>query len=98
MTIGEIRQGIEQLQRKDARQAQILNGWLRDLTRFYSDRLLAIDTAVADEWGRLRAIRSVPVVDAFLAATARVHGLTLVTRNEPDFTGLGVATVNPSGL
>lgn len=96
VTIGEIRQGIEQLQRRDARQAQILNGWLLDLTRLYSDRLLAIDAAVADEWGRLRAIRSVPVVDAFLAATARVHGLTLVTRNEPDFAGLGVTTVNPS--
>ena len=98
VTIGEIRQGIEQLQRRDARQAQVLNAWLVDLTRFYSDRLLAIDAAVADEWGRLRAIRSVPVVDAFLAATARVHGLTLATRNEPDFAGLGVTTVNPSRM
>ena len=96
VTIGEIRQGIEQLQRRDQRHAQILNVWLRDLTRLYSDRLLAIDAAVADEWGRLRAIRSVPVVDAFLAATARVHGLTLVTRNESDFAGLGVIAVNPS--
>jgi len=96
VTIGEIRQGIEQLQRRDPRRAQFLNGWLRDLTRLYSDRLLAIDAAVADEWGRLRAIRSVPVVDAFLAATARVHGLTLVTRHEPDFAGLGVTTINPS--
>jgi len=96
VTIGDIRQGIEQLRRRDTRQAQILNGWLLDLTRLYSDRVLAIDAAVADEWGRLRAIRSVPVVDAFLAATARVHGLTLVTRNERDFAGLGVTTVNPS--
>src|SRR5260221_239267 len=93
VTIGEIRQGIEQLRHRDTRQAQILNGWLLDLTRLYSDRVLAIDAAVADEWGRLRAIRSVPVVDAFVAATARVHGLTLVTRNERDFAGLRVTTV-----
>lgn len=96
VTIGEIRQGIEQLQRRDARQAQILNGWLLDMTRLYSDRVLPIDADVADEWGRLRAIRSLPVIDAFLAATARVHGLTIVTRNEPDFAGVGVTTVNPS--
>ena len=96
VTIGEIRQGIEQLRRRDARQAHMLNGWLLDLTRLYSDRLLAIDAAVCDDWGRLRAIRSVPVVDALLAATARVHGLTLVTRNEADFAGLGVTTINPS--
>lgn len=96
VTIGEIRQGIEQLRRRNARQAQVLNGWLLDLARLYSDRLLDIDAAVADEWGRLRTIRSVPVVDAFLAATARIHGLTIVTRNEPDFAGLGVTTINPS--
>lgn len=98
VTIGEIRHGIEQLRRRDVRQAQILDGWLLELTRRYSDRLLAIDAAVADEWGRLRAIRSLPVMDAFLGATARVHGLTLVTRNEPDFAGLGVTTLNPSRL
>ena len=62
-----------------------------------SDRLLPVDHTVAEEWGRLRAIRSVPVVDALIAATARVHALTLVTRNEKDVAGLGVATLNPAG-
>ncbi len=54
-----------------------------------------VDTAVAQEWGRLGAIRRVPVVDALLAATANVHGLTLVTRNEQDVAGLGVPVLNP---
>ena len=52
---------------------------------------------MADEWGRLRAGRSLPVVDAFLAATARVRGLTLVTRNERDFRWLDLSVLNPSG-
>ena len=97
MTLAEIRQGIEQLRRRDARQARALDEWMSSLVRQYADRILPIDTPVAEEWGRMRAIRSVPVVDALLAATARVNHLTLVTRNQADFTGLGVETFNPSG-
>ena len=96
VTIGEIRQGIESLRRRDEPQARTLDDWLLEVTLQYRERVLGIDVAVAAEWGRLRAIRSLPVVDAFLAATARVHQLTLVTRNERDFTGLGVDTLNPS--
>ena len=95
ITLGEIRQGLEQLRRRDLRRFQILGRWLDDLTRLYGDRLLPIDGPVADEWGRLRAIRTLPVVDALLAATARVHDLTLVTRNEKDFDNLGVTILNP---
>lgn len=98
ITLGEIRQGVEQLRKRDDRQAQILSKWLDDLTRLYGDRLLPIDGGVADEWGRLRAIRSLPVIDTFLAATARVHSLTLVTRNEKDFKGLGLEILNPFSL
>jgi predicted nucleic acid-binding protein len=50
------------------------------------------------EWGRLRAGRSAPVVDALLAATARVHRLTLVTRNVRDFANLQIRVLNPSSL
>ena len=95
VTIGEIRQGIEQLRRRDATQAQVLSRWLDELGRVYADRVLSIDYAVANEWGQLRARRTVPVIDAFLAATARVHDLTLVTRNVRDFAGLDVATFYP---
>lgn len=95
VTIGEIRQGIEQVRRRDPAQAHALGRWLDDLSRFYADRLLPVDEDVANEWGRLRALRSVPVVDALIAATARVHNLTLVTRNIKDVAGLGVTTLDP---
>lgn len=96
ITLGEIREGIERLRVRDATRAQALGLWLTDLGSLYGDRVLPIDQSVADEWGRLRAIRSLPVVDALLAATARVHGLTLVTRNDRDFKGLNLIILNPT--
>ena len=93
--LGEIRKGIELARLRDPAKARALERWLAELTVGYADRLLVVDTAVAQEWGRLSAIRRVPVVDALLAATANVHGLTLVTRNEQDVAGLGVAVLNP---
>ena len=93
--LGEIRKGIELARLRDPAKARALERWLAELTAGYADRLLVVDTAVAQEWGRLSAIRRVPVVDALLAATANVHGLTLVTRNEQDVAGLGVAVLNP---
>ena len=95
VTLGEIRQGIEQLRERDGRQAAALDRWLTGLIQFYEDRLLDVDGEVAEEWGRLRARRSAPVVDALLAATALVHNLTLVTRNARDFAGLSVRVFNP---
>jgi predicted nucleic acid-binding protein len=97
VSIGEIRQGIEKLRRTDSRQAGALDRWLHGLTQYYEDRLLYADGAVAEEWGRLRAGRNVPVIDALLAATARVHDLTLVTRNVRDFRALPVRVLNPMG-
>jgi hypothetical protein len=96
VTLGEIRQGNEQLRGRDARQAAALDRWLAGLVQFYEDRLLYVDGAVAEEWGRLRAARSAPVVDALLAATARVHNLVLVTRNVRDFASFQVRLLNPS--
>lgn len=61
----------------------------------YADRILPIDGRVADAWGRLGAVRPVPVIDGLLAATARVHDMTLVTRNAPDVEGLGTPVLNP---
>lgn len=97
LSVGEIRQGIEKVRRSDPRQAGALDRWLHGLTQYYEDRLLYADGAVAEEWGRLRAGRNVPVIDALLAATARVHDLTLVTRNVRDFRALPVRVLNPMG-
>jgi predicted nucleic acid-binding protein len=57
--------------------------------------VLAIDARVAEEWGRLSAVRPAPVIDVLLAATARVHGLTLATRNVRDVEWTGVAWIHP---
>ena len=95
LTVGEIRQGIEQLRVKDRPQAAMLDRWITGLVQFYEDRLICVDGEIAEEWGRLRAARPAPVVDAMIAATARVHDLTLVTRNVRDFSKLRVRVLNP---
>ena len=95
LVVGEIRGGIEAVRRRDPRRAGTLERWLVRLARDPADRILPIDRAVAEEWGRLGAVRTVSVVDLLLAATARVHGLTLVTRNVRDVEWTGVPCLNP---
>lgn len=95
LVVGEIRRGIETIRRRDAPHAASLERWLRRLVADHGDRLLPLDLAVAEEWGRLSAIRSASVVDTLLAATARVHGLILATRNVRDVAWTGVDCVNP---
>jgi len=95
LVLGEIRKGLEQLRARDPAQARALEEWLSNVTTAFGDRALPVDSAVADEWGRLNAIRPVAVIDGLLAATAKVHGLTLVTRNETDVRGLGASVLNP---
>ncbi|HEX5598460.1 MAG TPA: type II toxin-antitoxin system VapC family toxin [Micromonosporaceae bacterium] len=95
LVIGEIRQGIEGLRGRDPRQAAALDGWLAGLIRSYSDRILPVSIEVAQEWGRLNIPPQPPVLDGLMAATARVHRLTLVTRNVTDVARTGVPVVNP---
>ena len=98
ITVGEIRQGIAQLRPKRAADAVALDRWLDALMEFYEDRLIFIDGEVADEWGRLQARKPGHAIDRLLAATARVHKLTVVTRNARDFSGLPVKVLNPFSL
>jgi hypothetical protein len=96
LTLGEIRKGIETL--PDPARRLVLLDWLEtDLPAFFAGRILPIDTAVADRWGRLvaQAGRPLPAIDSLLVATAAQHGLTLVTRNLRDVQGLGVQVINP---
>ena len=95
LTIGEIRRGVEAVRTRDLDKARALEAWLQAIMQAFGPRILGIDAAVAESWGRISAIRSVPVVDALLAATASVHGLVLVTRNATDVAGLGVRVLNP---
>jgi len=95
LVIGEIRRGIETLRRRDPHGAGALERWLTQLLHDHGQRVLPIDARVAEEWGRLCALRAGSVIDVLLAATARVHGLTLATRNVRDIEWTGVAWVNP---
>ena len=95
LTVGEIRQGIERLRRKDKEQAEVLERWLHGLQLSYADHIVAVDAAVAEEWGRINVPDPVPVIDGLLAATAKAHGWTLVTRNTADLARSGAALVNP---
>jgi toxin FitB len=95
LVVGEIRGGIEWLRRRDPVQADAYEGWLATLRRDYADRLLPVTAEVADEWGRVNVSDPVPVVDGLMAATAKVKGLTLVTRNTADVERSGVRILNP---
>jgi toxin FitB len=95
LVLGEIRKGIELARPSDPDKAAALERWLRQVETMFDGRVLGIDNAVADQWGRLSAIRPIPVIDGLLAATALVNGLTLVTRNDRDVAGLGVVVLNP---
>lgn len=96
LTLGEIRKGIEDVKNKARRQS--LADWLEvELPNYFVGRLLPIDQAVADRWGRLMAAAGRPLaaIDGLLAATAAEHDLAVVTRNVKDFAGLGVSVIDP---
>jgi predicted nucleic acid-binding protein len=86
LTLGELRKGVEGLM-QEARKRRLLD-WLEvELPAYFAGRIVSVDAAVADRWGRLlsQARRPLPAIDSLLAATALAHGLTLVTRNLKDF-------------
>jgi predicted nucleic acid-binding protein len=95
LVIGELRRGAERVRHSDARQFTALEKWLILAVDRFADRIIPIDRMVAEEWGRIGADAQVPVVDALLAATAKVRRLTMVTRNVRDFSAAGVQLLNP---
>lgn len=97
VSLAEIRRGIALLAKRDPDQAAILRRWVERVQRDFgrTGRLLPIRAAEAEAWGELQAIRPLPILDGFLAATAKVHDLVLVTRNVSDFAGLPISTLNP---
>lgn len=95
LTICEIRKSIGTKRRDDAAIAAELGRWVDGLETLFADRILAIDTPVAHLWGTLSASRGLPVVDTLIAATALLHGLTVVTRNGVDMEATGVPLLDP---
>ncbi len=95
LTIGEIRKGIELLRARDPAQADVFASWLGELQRRFAERILPIETRIADTWGRLNATAPRNKVDSLIDATGRIHNLTVVTRNTDDFAGCDVPLLNP---
>ena len=96
LTLGELRKGIDALSATPGKLA--LLDWLdAELPTFFAGRILAVDSKVADRWGRLmaQAGRPLPAIDSLLAATAIAHGLTLITRNLKDFQHPDLAVLDP---
>ena len=96
LSLGEVRRGIELLRRRrDDHQADVIEMWLAQLKTDFAEHLITVSAAVAERWGRLNAVRPLPIIDGLLAATAIEHGLTLVTRDTAAVEGTGVAVLDP---
>lgn len=98
LVLGEIRHGIELRRRSDPEQAKSLDRWFSQMRTRLGDRVLPIDEPVADAWALLGIPDPLPLIDGLLAATAKVHGLTLVTRNVADIAVTGVPVLDPFSL
>ncbi|NJL59019.1 MAG: type II toxin-antitoxin system VapC family toxin [Desulfobacteraceae bacterium] len=98
ITIGEIRKGLSKLQPSEKKER--LTDWLDTLLKLYSKRILPVDLKVAEKWGELQGNaekigKPMSSVDSLLAATANVHKMAIVTRNESDFEEGEIRIVNP---
>ena len=94
VTLGEIQAGIELTREQDTDKASEIEAWLDQVAAAWN--VLPLDAAAFREWGRLMHRRSDTLYeDAMIAATARVHGLTVVSRNVADFKALGMEAFNP---
>lgn len=96
ITVTEIKRGILSVERRDLEQAQILNAWLEEsILDIYHGRILSITTETALKAAELQVPDQHQLADAFLAATALEHKLTLATRNVSSFLDTGTIIVNP---
>ena len=96
ITVQELEIGVLLAERRDPQQGAVLRSWLQlQVLPAFANRILPIDTAVAQRSARLHVPDPRPVRDGLIAATALVHGMTVVTRNAADFIPTGVAVLNP---
>jgi len=94
VTLGELQAGVEQTRKHDSHKAAQIESWIELLEQSY--QVLAMDSSCFREWARLMCGKSDSLLeDLMIAATARVHELTVATRNERDFAASGVRLFNP---
>jgi predicted nucleic acid-binding protein len=98
ISVGEIAKGVALL--REAKKRDELRGWMHSLEHDYADRILGVDLETSHLWGELSAEaqksgKIVPASDGLIAATARVHGLHVMTRNTEHFRVAGVLLINP---
>jgi hypothetical protein len=95
LVLAEIRHGIELRRRSDPIQAASLDRWFLQMRVRLGARVLPVDEPVAEAWALLGVPDPLPLIDGLLAATAKVHGLTFVTRNVADIAATGVPLLDP---
>jgi hypothetical protein len=96
ITLLELETGVRLVERRDSRQGAVLRSWLDEKVRpAFAGRLLPVDEAVALRCAALHVPDPRPERDALIAATALVHGMTLVSRNVADFQSMGVPLFDP---
>jgi predicted nucleic acid-binding protein len=95
LVLAEIRRGIELKRRSDPQQARSLDRWFLQMGARLGNRVVPVDEPVAEAWALLGIPNPLPLIDGLLAATAKVHGLTLVTRNVADIAAAGVSVLDP---
>lgn len=94
-TLFEKRRGAQMLARRDAKRAQTLLDAIAVVEKAYASRIIPIGPEIVAEWTRMLGVQNKDRWDLALAATARIHNLTIVTRNITDFSGRGVRLLNP---
>ena len=95
LVVGELSRGVERIRRRDEVSAHKLNLWLDGIVEDFAARVLPVTEPIARIWGGFGVPDPIPTVDGLLAATAKHHGLILVTRNIRDVASTGVAVMNP---
>ena len=95
VVLAEIRRGVELKRRSDRKQAEALDRWFAQMRARLADRVVPIDEPIAEAWAILGVPDPLPLIDGLLAATAKVRGLTLVTRNVADIVRTGVSVFDP---
>ncbi len=95
VVLAEIRRGIELKRRNDPGQAEGMDRWFAQMRTRLGDRVLPIDEPIAGAWAMMSVPDRLPLIDGLPAATAKVRGLTFVTRNTVDVVRTGVSILDP---